>query len=168
MDREIKKLYESFSRDIYRYLLSLTRDATVAEDITSDVFISAIVSLPRFEGKSDIKTWLFSIARHKWYEHLRKTKKQTTAAHLLEMYVSEGKNEVEQSVDNTLTVERVTELLGSEKEQTRDIVLMRAEGYSFYDIAKKHGISESSARVIDFRARKKIREILIKEGFVYE
>lgn len=41
---------------------------------------------------------------------------------------------------------------------------MRIEGYSFYEISIKHEVSESSARVIDFRAKKKIKEILEKEG----
>lgn len=41
---------------------------------------------------------------------------------------------------------------------------MRIEGYSFYEIAMKYNISESSARVIDFRTKKKIRGILEKEG----
>jgi RNA polymerase sigma-70 factor (ECF subfamily) len=45
---------------------------------------------------------------------------------------------------------------------------MRVEGYSFFEIAQKHGISESSARVIDHRAKRKIREALAKEGIVHE
>lgn len=46
--------------------------------------------------------------------------------------------------------------------------MMRVEGYSFYEIGNKLHISEDSARVIDFRTKKKLREILIKEGFHYE
>ena len=45
---------------------------------------------------------------------------------------------------------------------------MRLEGYSFYEIGLKYNISESSARVIDFRAKSKIRNILKKEGFINE
>ena len=59
-------------------------------------------------------------------------------------------------------------MLDREPERTRKIVLMRLEGYSFYEIGKKCGISESSARVVDFRTKAKIREILKKEGFVDE
>ena len=45
---------------------------------------------------------------------------------------------------------------------------MRLAGYSFYEIGTKHGISENSARVIDFRTKTKIRQILKKEGFTCE
>lgn len=41
---------------------------------------------------------------------------------------------------------------------------MRIEGFSFYEIGLQYNISESSARVIDFRAKSKIRTILKKEG----
>ena len=44
---------------------------------------------------------------------------------------------------------------------------MRIEGYSYLEIAQKYEISESSARVIDYRAKKKIKETLIKEGIIY-
>jgi RNA polymerase sigma-70 factor (ECF subfamily) len=38
------------------------------------------------------------------------------------------------------------------------------EGYSFYEISKKENVSENSARVIYFRAKEKLRQILVKEG----
>ena len=57
------------------------------------------------------------------------------------------------------------ELLKQEEPRTRTVVQMRIDGYSFYEIAQKLGIREGSARVIDFRARKKLREQLMKEGY---
>ena len=59
-------------------------------------------------------------------------------------------------------------MLEAEPERTRHIVLMRIEGYSFYEIGARFGISENSARVIDFRAKAKIRKILKEEGFFSE
>ena len=49
-------------------------------------------------------------------------------------------------------------------DRVRDVVSRRVEGWSFAEIAKRWRISESSARVIDFRARKWLREVLEKEG----
>ncbi|MEG0019806.1 MAG: hypothetical protein RR728_04590, partial [Oscillospiraceae bacterium] len=60
---------------------------------------------------------------------------------------------------------RMMELLKMEKNLHKTIVLFRIEGYSFCEIGQKCSISESSARVIDFRVRKKLKEILTKEGF---
>ena len=60
---------------------------------------------------------------------------------------------------------RALTLLEQEDARTRTVVKMRIEGYSYYEIAQKLDIRENSARVIDFRIRKKLREQLVKEGY---
>ena len=59
---------------------------------------------------------------------------------------------------------RISNLLLEKDERTQKRVNMRLEGYSFIEIAASVGISENSARVIDFRTRKWIKSILEKEG----
>ena len=81
--------------------------------------------------------------------------------------VSSEKTPEEQCQDEEVA-KRIYALLDLEPERTRSIVAMRLEGYSFYEIGVKHGISENSARAIDFRAKIKIRQILKKEGFTCE
>ncbi len=68
----LKKIYEEYKQDVFKYLVSLTHDVSLSEDLVSETFLSALKSLHKFKGQSTIKTWLFSIARNKWYEHLRK------------------------------------------------------------------------------------------------
>lgn len=160
----IKELYEKYKEDVFLYLISLTHDPALSEDLVSETFLSAIKSLHRFRGDSDIKTWLFSIARYKWYEHLRKKKDEVSFDHLAAKYLVEKTN-LESKIIVSETAAKILLLLEDEPLRTKDIVLMRIEGYSFYEIGRKHNISESSARVIDFRAKKKIRETLVKEGF---
>lgn len=161
----IGELYEKYKKDIYYYLYGLTHNQNLSEDLTSEVFVSAIISLASFKGNSDIKTWLFSIARHKWYEHIRKDKKEQLAVDRLEIcYIDEGDITAE-SYMNKEKVERIKALLSKENEKTQKIVQLRVQCYSFYEIAQMTGLSESSARVIDFRTKKKIREILVKEGY---
>ncbi len=70
--------------------------------------------------------------------------------------------------DERELIERIYALLDAEPRRNGEIVRMRLEGYSFYEIGMKHGISESSARVIDFRTKTKIRRILEKEGWIDE
>ena len=56
-------------------------------------------------------------------------------------------------------------ILSKEKERDREVVNLRIEGLSFHEIGTKVGISENSARVIFFRLKNKIKEILQKEGY---
>lgn len=163
----IKDLYEKYKQDVFIYLLSITHNKALSEDLVSETFLSAIKSLPNFKGKSDIKTWLFSIARHKWYEYLRKEKSTTSLEFFIQQYIQEDSS-IERSSYHNEVSNRILDLLDKEDKRTKDIVMMRVEGYSFYEIGNKFKISEGSARVIDFRIKKKLREILIKEGFEYE
>ena len=160
----IKDIYMRCKQDVYIYLVSLTHNPILSEDLVSETFLAAIQSLHNFKGNSDIKTWLFSIARNKWYGYLRKKKHATSFDNLAKVYLSEGEN-LEKAFINKTIANKIMMLLKDEEEKKRGIVLMRIQGYSFYEIAVKYNISESSARVIDFRTKKKIREILKKEGF---
>ena len=155
-------LYYKYKDDIFKYLVSLTNDMQLSEDLLSDTFLSAIKSLYTFKNKSDIKTWLFSVARHKWYEYLRKKHDCICLDTLTEIYISEN---YEEAFFDKYNAEKILKLLKKEPDKNRNIVLMRIEGYSFYEISQKYIISENSARVIDFRTKKRIKEILEKENY---
>lgn len=159
----IKDIYVRYKQDVYIYLVSLTHNPILSEDLVSETFLAAIQSLHNFKGNSDIKTWLFAIARNKWYGYLRKKKHAIGFDSLAERYLYEGEN-LEKSFINKAIANKIMMFLKDEDEKKRGIVLMRIEGYSFYEIAMKYNISESSARVIDYRTKKKIRKMLEKEG----
>lgn len=166
--REIlEKLFTNYYKDVFTYLYSLSHDAPLSEDLTAEVFLEVVKSITTFRGESDIKTWLFAIARHKWFSHLRQKNRQVKTEDLLGFQESAGQT-IDESYQSRALAEKIRALLDAEPERTRDIVLMRIEGFSYYEIGLKYGISESSARVIDFRAKAKIRKQLKEEGFVNE
>ncbi len=154
--REIKQLYEDYKHDVFRYVLSLAKDVHVAEDICSEVFLSGIKQVAFYRGDADIKTWLFSIARYKWYAHLRKNKKDVSLEGLAEIHFSDAVN-IESIVEKGMLIERILEYLKEQPIREQKIMMMRIEGYSFAEIAKEVNITESSARVINHRTREKIK-----------
>ena len=172
MQRLLEKLFRTYYKDIYRYLYSLTHDASLSEDLASDVFLEVVKSIATFRGAADMKTWMFSIARHKWIDYLRKKNRRVEIEVLSELVGEEqdtgngqkNSGEPEEQYLEKELLERIHTLLDEEPERTRNIVNLRLEGYSFYEIAQKENISESSARVIYFRAKEKLRQILVKEG----
>lgn len=166
MQRLLEKLFRTYYKDIYRYLYSLTHDVSLSEDLASDVFLEVVKSIAKFRGEADIKTWLFSIARHKWMDYLRK-KNRRAETEVLQDLIGEldPSKGIEETYIEQELLEQIYALLEQEPERSQNIVKLRLEGYSFHEIAKKEEISESSARVIYFRAKEKIRQILEKEGF---
>lgn len=167
MQQILKMLFEEYYRELYCYLLGLCHDSSLAEELVSETFLEAVKSIVSFRGQSDPKTWLFSIARHRWFGYLRKKKRQPQVQPY-EWLCETTLNTPESDYITEELTGRIRELIGQQPERTSGILQMRLEGYSFHEIAIRYGITESSARVIDFRARTKIREILIKEGLYDE
>lgn len=175
MQRLLEKLFHTYYKDIYRYLYSLTQDTSLSEDLTSEVFLEVVKSIAAFRGESDMKTWMFSIARHKWIDYLRKKNRQIETETLSELVGElsvpvrddKAKEPEERYLEKEL-LQRIYVLLEQEPERTQNIMKLRMAGYSFYEIGKSQGISESSARVIYFRTKEKIKLTLEKEGLGYE
>jgi len=163
MRKLLEELFACYYQDVYRYLYSLSRDASLSEDLAAETFLEVVKSVATFRAESDIRTWLFTIARRRWIRFLEKQGKTVEPEELLVLAVTP-----EEQYFRKETAERILQILDTEPERTRKTVLMRSEGYSFREIGVILGISENSARVIDFRAKTKIKETLKKEGFVDE
>lgn len=160
---QIEKLYMQYKKDIYLYFMSLTQDHTLSEDLLSETFVKAIKSLPTFRGQSTVKTWLFGIAKNTWLQHLRSCRKTVEYDELLEVYVNYGLDELIISKEKIC---RIKEFLQKKDERTRKIVSMRVEGVPYSEIAEKLHISESSARVIDYRVKQGMKNELKKKGYL--
>lgn len=161
--KEIETLYLEYKQDVYRYLLSLTHDHYLSEDLLSETFVKAIYSIQTFKENSTIKTWLFGIARNLWLQSLRKQKNKDKQDILLIQYFHDGKNSLEDNVITKQTISKIYSLLDLKDERTKTIFNMRINNFSYYEISHKLNISESSARVIDFRTKKWLKTELEKE-----
>ena len=164
MQELLKEVFRTYYKDVYMYLYSLSRNASLSEDLASDVFLEVVKSIAKFRGESDIKTWLFAIARYQWFSHLRQEKRRANIKPLSEFYNLQEQS-AEEHYQHQALLQQIHIWLAEEPERTRSIFLMRAQGFSFYEIGQKHGISENSARVIDFRVKAKMRKKLKEEGF---
>lgn len=66
------EFYKTYSSFVKNYLLTKLPGREDAEEITQDVFMSALSSLPLYRGEASIKSWLFAIARHEVADYYRK------------------------------------------------------------------------------------------------
>ena len=57
--------------------LAQCRDADLAEELTAETFYQAVRSIGRYDGSCRLSVWLCQIAKHLWYQHLRKTRRQS-------------------------------------------------------------------------------------------
>ena len=74
-DREaLSELYARYQRALFNYLLQLTPDYGLAEEILQDTLVAVWKSAHRFEGRSSLQTWLIGIARRQAHNTLRQHK----------------------------------------------------------------------------------------------
>ncbi|HEV8191152.1 MAG TPA: sigma-70 family RNA polymerase sigma factor [Ktedonobacterales bacterium] len=72
-DRQaLAELYQRHSRSLFQYLLRLTPDQGLAEEILQDTFVAVWHSAARFAGRSAARTWLIGIARRQAHNRLRR------------------------------------------------------------------------------------------------
>src|SRR5215831_9138003 len=65
MTGALRCLMQRHGASVYRYCREALRDAVLAEDVQQQVFMAAFLDLPKFSGRSKVRTWLFAIARHR-------------------------------------------------------------------------------------------------------
>jgi len=156
---ELEELYNTYRTDLYRYLCHPAE----AEDLLSETFLRALRRLHTYRGDCVVKTWLFGIAHNVWLESLRKRRPTVSADDLLETYLTD--DTLPDHTDTRLQWQRVQALLQQKDDRARRVVQLRAQGYSYAEIAARLGISESSARVIEHRTRTWLKQQLAKEGY---
>ncbi|MCF6459767.1 RNA polymerase sigma factor [Clostridium sp. Cult3] len=153
---ELESLYRVYFQDVYFYILGLSKDEHIAEDITSEAFIKAIKSIDTFKGNCDIRVWLCQIAKNCYYSYLRKNKKLLFTDKEPE-HVSELN--IEQSIVSKEDSIKIHEILHKLKEPYKEVFSLRVfSELSFKQIGYLFGKNENWACVTYHRARKKIQE----------
>jgi RNA polymerase sigma-70 factor (ECF subfamily) len=155
-------LYEKYSDAMLRYFFFRFASIEVAEDMTESVFIKAWEALPSFylSGKElNFHAWLYRIAHNLLVDFLRSHKEETSIDAIGELpsMKSLPEKEIEQREFKTQLAKAINLLDG----QSLQVVMNRfIAGLDHRETAKIMGISEGNVRVIQFRALKKLKEIL--------
>jgi len=69
-------LYDRYVQPIYRYIFSRVGTTHIAEDITSQTFMTAYESLGKYRERGQFSAWLFRIARSKMNDHFRRSRRE--------------------------------------------------------------------------------------------
>lgn len=150
---EYQEIYSLYFQDVYKYMLALSRDPNLAEEITQETFFKALKSLDSFRGQCKLYVWLCQIAKNTYLSYLKKHKEP----------------EIEETLTGSLE-ERILEeesaflihqALHNLPEPYKEVFSLRVLGeLSFRQIGLLFGKSENWARVTYHRARLKIKEEL--------
>ena len=160
---DLERIYREYFTIVYCYILSLSKDATVAEDITQETFFRAMKKLDEFRGDSSVETWLIQIAKRLYYNYADKSsrRKQIDEA---QPDVRPRQESIEDGLIRKEYSKRINRILHDLNEPYKEVFMLRVYGeLSFKEIGELFMKSDAWARVTFHRARNMIREVLENE-----
>lgn len=162
---QFEELYRQHYSRLFAFLHRLTGDWHLAEELTQETFYQAFRSWGSFRGQCQVFTWLASIGRHVFYRHLRRKRLQPqticldTVAEAWCRTQQTGTPDVQETVERQALCEALNRLVRTLPENYRDVVMLRLYAeLPFAQVAAALNISESSAKVLYFRAKQKLAE----------
>ncbi len=159
MKIDFEELYERFFKDVYLFVLAMSKDSYIAEEITQETFFKALKEIKHFRGNCSVKSWLCQIAKNLYISDTRR-KKPVHSENLNEL---PSHSDVENTCiqkDEALSIYKVLHCLS---EPYKEVFTLRVLGdLSFKEIAEIFDKQENWARVTYHRARLKVREHISK------
>lgn len=155
-------VYEAYFRPVFRYVLSLCGDSSLAEEVTQKAFWNAYRHFSDFEGRSDVSTWLCRIAKNELLQIKRR--KGHISLGEVEKSVPSPDALPESAIGDKQEAERIQRIVHAMDDPYKEVFLLRVYGeFEYARIAALFGKSESWARVTYYRAKQKIWEQMEKE-----
>jgi RNA polymerase sigma-70 factor, ECF subfamily len=150
-----ERLYEAYREPIYNLCARITGDRDEALDLTQEVFVKALASLPAEEDERRLRAWLYKVATNASLDHLRRRRSAPAVG-------AEPDTEIPAAVDGFAQSELaglVERTLGdlSDRERTA-LVLKDLHGLHTGELAGVLGVSRPTADVIVHRARRSFKK----------
>src|SRR5215212_8547561 len=78
-ERAFATIVGSYETPIFNYILRLTGDRNLAEELTQEVFLRVFQGLPRFSQRCKFTTWLFQVTKNRVLDELRARERRPRA-----------------------------------------------------------------------------------------
>ncbi len=176
-----RRMIVELGPELEGYARHLLSDPQQVDDLVQETLIAALESLPKFDGRSRLRTWLFSILHHKAYDRIREMQRHRArevsleaADPLAESFDESGHfraqpkdpgPDPEQILESDELRQRLTQAVGSLPPRNREAFLLRdVHGMGMEDAASVMEVTASHFRVLLHRARVMLRKLLASEA----
>jgi RNA polymerase sigma-70 factor (ECF subfamily) len=157
-------LYARHHVRLYRYLVRLTRNEAIAEELMNEVFLESWRKAASYEGRSSVSTWLISIGHNRAISLLRKRSEEALDDNMAVSIADEGDTpEVALQKSGKAAVMRACmDELSVDHREIIDLVYYHDK--SVAEAAEILGIPENTVKTRMFYARKKLAELMREAG----
>lgn len=169
-------LYRKHSNRVYKLCLGMVKDPTLAEDMVQDAFLQAFRRIHTFRGDSQFSTWLYRIAVNAVLMYFRRCKTNPLA----NAESDQQDNEQDQPHGERFGIYDMRLHQSAERIELQRAVLSLppgyrimfilhdVEGYEHSEIASLLGCTPGNTKSQLFKARRRLRELLIEGRSSYE
>lgn len=157
---DFEQVFRENSQFIFRFLMKLCGDSSLAEELTQETFFRAYMNLSGLRDENKVATWLCRIAKNTyfaWYHDQKRNKPMLPN-------LSDSTPDIAEIFEEKELADRAFSGLNALEAIYKEVFVLRVfGGLSLKDISAIFGKSESWARVTYYRAKQKIMEGLVKD-----
>jgi RNA polymerase sigma factor (sigma-70 family) len=165
-DRAFEELFARYRSRITAYVLGMVRDHARAEDVTQEVFLSALRRLRDTERPIAFKPWIYEIARNACIDEFRRTRRTSEVslsgdedAASPERTLVSSQPTPDDAIENKQRLVALRDAFrGLSENHHRVLVMRELEGLSYAEIASRLGMSRPMVESTLFRARRRLGE----------
>lgn len=154
--KDIEEIVRDYSNNIYKYLLCLTHNYDISEELTQETMYRAVKYINQLRDEEKIELWLGKIAKNLWIQELNKRKRYVTIDNDIYKKFEDDSNIENDFIqkDDKLELYKYIERLD---DVSREIISLRLNGdLKFKEIGEIFGKNENWARVTFYRAKQQI------------
>lgn len=142
-----RALYDAYFNHLAAYIFKLCKSKAITEEIVQEIFVKLWVNRALLTDIAILDAYIFTMARNKTIDHLRRLAKETRLISVLSAQLPEYDNNIEERLNATalqLLIEEALEPLSPQKKQI--FHLSRNEGLTHDEIAEIMQLSKSTVK----------------------
>ena len=162
--RAMQVLYARHNVRVFRFIVRLTGNQSLAEDLVSEVFLDVWRQAEGFEAKSQVSTWLLAIARYKALSAMRRRTDQHLDDEMAATIedTAEGPEAQLNTKDRNALVQKCLTQLSPAHREVIDLVYYHEK--SVDEVARIVGVPAATVKTRMFYARTKLADLLKQAG----
>jgi RNA polymerase sigma-70 factor (ECF subfamily) len=150
------EIYTKYFSDVYKYVLALSRNEDMAEEVTQETFFKAMRHIDEFNGGCKLYVWLCQIAKNTYFSLYQKQKRNISG---IDIDFPETRSDLEKDYLDKEAVKQLHVLIHNLNEPYKEVFTLRIFGeLPFSQIGELFGKTDSWARLIFYRAKKLLQE----------
>lgn len=161
LEDNIDEIYNRHYLDVYRFLICFSGNQNDAEDLTQEVFIRVLNNLANLKSLKNVKTWIFSIAKHVAIDHYRKKKFASLFTDVFFKQMKSSQKEPTEVIEQNEMKRHIHQAISKLRPNFRAVVILRGiNEFSIKETSEILQCSEAKVKVDYHRALKELKQKL--------